>query len=213
MFELATAKALDLGVVPTGTRLRAKPRSWLENGLFPCDCQELSIHRAIGRILYPIRRASVNICCNVGKPDGSEAPRPLHGGWSPTSNMASDSQSSSTKEACIGWCTAKVCSAGRWVCVGTVKLEQSVQTSIRVWSFLSFRITTQRYFLSSGSNCPLTNCSAISSCLSSGGFCGYPTRHNSARASAKVSPSSWWRRNQPWNLERDAYTLEAGSNR
>ena len=170
------------------------PRSWLANGLFPCGCREVSARLAVGRISYPIRRASVNICCNIGEPDDSEAPRPVHWRRSPTANMASDSQSSSAQEASIGWCTANVCSAGRWVCVGAVKLEKSVQTSIKVWSFLSFwvRIITQRYFLSSGSDCLLTNCSAIRSCLSSGGPCGYPTRHNSARASAKASASSWW---------------------
>ena len=45
---------------------------------------------AMGRISYPIRRASANICCKVGMPDGSDGLRPVYGGRSPTANMASD---------------------------------------------------------------------------------------------------------------------------
>ena len=37
MSELAAAKALDLGVVPTGLCLGSRtPGSWSVNGLFPC---------------------------------------------------------------------------------------------------------------------------------------------------------------------------------
>ena len=52
--------------------------------------------------------------------------------------------------------------------------SQCMHTSISVCNFLSFwvLITTQRYFFSSGSDWPLTNCSAMSSCRSSGGLCG-----------------------------------------
>ena len=50
-----------------------------------------------------------------------------------------------------------------------------VHTSINVWSLRSFwvRITTHKYFLSSGSDCPRTNCSLINSWRSSGELCGY----------------------------------------
>ena len=47
-------------------------------------------------------------------------------------------------------------------------------------------ITTHRYFFSSGSDWPQTNCSLISSWRNSGGLCGYPTLHSSVRANQRM---------------------------
>ena len=99
MPELAAAKALDLGVVPTGPCLGAEP---------PVLVSEWSVSLWLSRsirssgnrahlVSHPV--ASANICCKVGTPHGSEGPRLVHGGRSPTANMASDSQSSSAQEA------------------------------------------------------------------------------------------------------------------
>ena len=57
---------------------------------------------------------------------------------------------------------------------GRAKAGKIRTHSINVWSFRSFwvRITTHRYFLSSGSDCPRTNCSLINCWRSSGELCG-----------------------------------------
>ena len=89
MPELDAAKALDLGVVPTGRCLGAEPPVLVSERSVSCGCQGVSACLAIGRISYPIRRASASICCKVGTPDGSEGLRLVHGGRSPTANMAS----------------------------------------------------------------------------------------------------------------------------
>ena len=69
--------------------------------------------------------------------------------------------------------TAKACSAGLCILTDGLRLAKSVHTSINVWSLRSFwvRITTHKYFLSSGSDCTRTNCSLINSWRSSGELC------------------------------------------
>ena len=90
MPELAAAKALDLGVVPTGPCLGAEPPvlvSKLSVSLWLSKSIRSSGYRA-HLVSHP---ASANICCKLGAPDGSEGPRPVHGGRSLTANMSSDS--------------------------------------------------------------------------------------------------------------------------
>ena len=98
-----------------------------------------------------MRRARANICCNSGDRGGSAALRVFHCCRSTTANISSSRLSSSSN--------ANTCSAGRWMLAVWPRLAKSVHSSIRVWSFLSFF----RYFLSSGSDWPRTNCSLISS--------------------------------------------------
>ena len=125
-----------------------------------------------------MRRARANICCSSGDRGGSAALCVFQCGQSTMANISSSRSSSSSN--------ANTCSAGRWTFVVWLMLAKSVHTSMRVWSFLSFlvRITTHRYFVNSGSDCPRTNCSLMSSWRSSGELCGYPKLHSSVMESA-----------------------------
>ena len=135
---------------PEVNGVRGDPGGWLDQ-------------RATSRISYPILLA--NICANDGGMVDSETPCPAHWERSIMANISSEPSSSST---------AKVCSAGLWILTDGLRLAKSVHTSINVWSFWSFwvRITIHKYFLSSGSDCPRTNCSLINYWRSSGELCG-----------------------------------------
>ena len=159
MSHLTAAETLDSGEVaslpkrcPEVNGVRGDPGGWLAG-------------RAIGRISYPFLLARANICDNDGGIADSETPCPVHCERSIMANISSESSSSST---------AKACSAGLCIFTDGLTLAKSVHTSSNVWSFRSFwvRITTHKYFLSSGSDCPATNCSLINSWRSSGELCG-----------------------------------------
>ena len=110
-------------------------------------------------------RGDPGSCNNDGVIVGCETPCPVHCERSIMANIPSESSSSST---------AKACSAGLCILTDGLRLAKSVHTSINVWSFRSFwvRITTHKYFLSSGSDCLRTNCSLINSWRSSCELCG-----------------------------------------
>ena len=86
----------------------------------------------------------------------------------------------STSSAKRASSTAKTLLARRCKFPKILTVARSVHTLVTVCSVWSngVLLTTHICFWSSGSVCPLTNCSSINSCFRSGKLFRWPTRHN-----------------------------------